>query len=347
VEKPSLPESAARRSPPRRLWGALATLGRGATTLVLDLVFVKPVCIFIWWFSQRANAMHFRGRAELRASIERALAQGRPVFIALNHVSWFDDPVLPIALYRTGQRAALEAVLLAAVVGLCVWLSPSVLAPPPAALGIACALLAVARSPARKVWWTLGDLVNLSDAKVLRGKLALTRSRPPGLLQRALVAVANVAIPWLMRTGSVRTVFIDRRSNEQARHTNARAVEQTLDVAERLEPVWVFFEGGRTRTPGVIAPARRGVGSLILGARERGQRPWVGVVYHSGMERLIPPGGRQFLSTGHELEVRWTEFDVEGSKEVGEGDAQAVADAIRAEAVGLQGAERAGRQARA
>jgi 1-acyl-sn-glycerol-3-phosphate acyltransferase len=347
VRDPNLPEPSARRSSPRRLRGALATLGRRATTLVLDLVFVKPVFVFVWWFSERANTMHFRGRAELRASIERALAQGRPVFVASNHVSWFDDPVIPVALYRTGQRAALEAVLLAAAVGFCTWLSPSLLPGPLAALGIAGALAAVAVSPARKIWWTLGDLVNLSDAKVLRGKLALTRRRPPGPLQRGLVAVANVAIPWLMRTGSVRTVFVDRRSGEQARQTNARALGRMLDAAEDLEPVWVFFEGGRTKAPGVIAPARRGIGSLILGARERGQRPWVGVLYHSGMERLIPPGGSQFLSTGHEVEVRWTEFDVEGSKAVGEGDAQAVANAIRAQAVRLQDAEREGRQARA
>jgi hypothetical protein len=262
-------------------------------------------------------------------------------------VSWFDDPVLPIALYRTGQRAALEGVLVAAVVGLCAWLSPSVLAPPLAALGIAGALVAAARSSARKIWWTLGDLANLSDARVLRGKFVLTRGRSPGPLLRALVAVADVVIPRLMRTDSVRTVFVDRRRSEEARHRNARALEQTLDIAERLEPVWVFFEGGRSKTPGVIAPARRGIGSLILGARERGRRPWVGVVYHRGMERLIPPGGRQFLSTGHAVEVRWAEFDVEGSKAVGEGDAQAVADAIRAEAVRLQEAEGGGRQARA
>jgi 1-acyl-sn-glycerol-3-phosphate acyltransferase len=326
---------------------AIATFGRSATSLALDLVFIKPLSIFIWWFSERANAIHFRGRAELRACIERALAQGRPVFIASNHVSWFDDPVIPMALYRTGQRAALEALLLAATVALCVGLSPSVLAPPVAALGAAGALTAVALSPARKVWWTLGDLVNLSDAKVLRGKLALTRSRPPGRLLRALMAVADVAIPCFMRTGSVRTVFVDRRSGKEAQQTNARALEEILDVAERLEPVWVFFEGGRTRSPGVIAPARRGIGTLILGARERGRRPWVAVVYHRGMERLIPPGGGQFLSNGHEVDVRWTEFDVEGSKSVGDGDAQAVADAIRAEAVRLQAVEFRGRQRRA
>jgi hypothetical protein len=340
----SLPEAAARRSPSGRLRRALATLGRGATTLVLDLLFVKPMCIFIWWFSQRANAIHFQRRAELRASIERALAQGRPVFLASNRVSWFDEPVIPIALYGTGRRAALELVLLAAVVVLCVGLSPGVLPAWLAGLIIAGAVLAVGRSPAKKVWWTLGDLVNLSDAKVLRGKLALTRSRPPGPLLRAFVAAADVVIPWLMRTGSVRTVFVDRRGGEQARQTNVRAVEQTLDIAERMEPVWVFFEGGRSKTPGVIAPARRGIGSLILGARERGRWPWLAVVYHRGMERLIPPGGSRFLSTGHEVEVRWTEFDVEGSKAVGEGDAQAVADAVRAEAVRLQEAERGGRQ---
>lgn len=311
----------------------LAGLGRRVTTLVLDLIVLKPLAIFVWWFGQRANRIDFREREALAARIEAALAAGRPVVVASNHVSWFDDPVIPMALHRTGQRAGLEVVALAALV-----LVGFVL---PAPLGVALPLagaLAVAAFGVHKTWWTLGDLVNLSDASVLRGKLALTRERPPGLPLRALLRVADVVIPWFMRSGTVSTIFVDRRAGEEARRTRARAIEAALEVAARPEPVWLFFEGGRTKSPGRIAPARRGVGSLVLGLRARGLSPLVVVLVHRGMERLIPPGGSRFLSFGHRVQVCWSEFDAEHCPAVASRDEQAVAEAIRAEAVRLNGA---------
>ncbi len=317
-------------------------IGRGATTLALDLLVIKPMAIFVWWLSHRANTIHFVGRDALRRRIDEALAQGRPVLVAANHVSWFDDPVIPMNLYRSGQRAILEYLGFAALVTLC-WVLPVSVLPPPAGvvIGIAGAV-GIAALGVRKVWWTLGALENLGDASVLRGTCVLTRGPPPGLLLRGLLALADSAIPWFMGSDTVKTVMVDRRVGEEARRVRDRAVTAALDIAERPEAVWVFFEGGRTKVPGVIAPARRGLGALVLGLRARGHRPLVLVVYHQGMERLIPPGGSRFLSFGHEVEVRWMEFDADRSDAVASGDDLAVTNAVRDDALRLLAATRRG-----
>ena len=297
---------------------------------------MKPIAISVWCFSQRANTIHFSEREAMLRRIDAAFAEGRPVLVAANHVSWFDDPVIPMALYRSGQRASLEYAALAALVAVC-WALPEDILPPRTGVALCvAAVLCIGLLGSRKVWWTLGALENLSDARVLRGKFALTREAPPGPILRGLLTLADSAIPWFMRSGAVRTVFVDRRPGEDARRVSARGVAAALDVAERLEPVWVFFEGGRTKNPPEIAPARRGIGALLLGLRERGQRPLLLVVYHRGMERLIPPGGSHFLSSGHEVFVRWTEFDAEASGAVAKSDDLAVANEVREVAVRLQ-----------
>jgi hypothetical protein len=251
-----------------------------------------------------------------------------------------------MALYRSGQRASLEYTALAALVAVC-WALPEDILPPRTGVALCvAAVLCIGLLGSRKVWWTLGALENLSDARVLRGKFALTREAPPGPILRGLLTLADSAIPWFMRSGTVRTVFVDRRPGEDARRVSARGVAAALDVAERLEPVWVFFEGGRTKNPPEIAPARRGIGALLLGLRERGQRPLLLVVYHRGMERLIPPGGSHFLSSEHEVFVRWTEFDAEASGAVAKSDDLAVANEVREVAVRLQTAMTASEETR-
>jgi len=307
---------------------------------------MKPIAISVWCFSQRANTIHFSEREAMLRRIDAAFAEGRPVLVAANHVSWFDDPVIPMALYRSGQRASLEYAALAALVAVC-WALPEDILPPRTGVALCvAAVLCIGLLGSRKVWWTLGALENLSDARVLRGKFALTREAPPGPILRGLLTLADSAIPWFMRSGTVRTVFVDRRPGEDARRVSARGVAAALDVAERLEPVWVFFEGGRTKNPPEIAPARRGIGALLLGLRERGQRPLLLVVYHRGMERLIPPGGSHFLSSGHEVFVRWTEFDAEASEAVAKSDDLAVANEVREVAVRLQTAMTASEETR-
>jgi 1-acyl-sn-glycerol-3-phosphate acyltransferase len=319
---------------------------RRTTTLLLDLLVMKPIAISVWCFSQRANTIHFSEREAMLRRIDAAFAEGRPVLVAANHVSWFDDPVIPMALYRSGQRASLEYAALAALVAVC-WALPEDILPPRTGVALCvAAVLCIGLLGSRKVWWTLGALENLSDARVLRGKFALTREAPPGPILRGLLTLADSAIPWFMRSGTVRTVFVDRRPGEDARRVSARGVAAALDVAERLEPVWVFFEGGRTKNPPEIAPARRGIGALLLGLRERGQRPLLLVVYHRGMERLIPPGGSHFLSSEHEVFVRWTEFDAEASGAVAKSDDLAVANEVREVAVRLQTAMTASEEAR-
>jgi len=319
---------------------------RRTTTLLLDLLVMKPLAISVWCFSQRANTIHFSEREAMLRRIDAAFAEGRPVLVAANHVSWFDDPVIPMALYRSGQRASLEYAALAALVAVC-WALPEDILPPRTGVALCvAAVLCIGLLGSRKVWWTLGALENLSDARVLRGKFALTREAPPGPILRGLLTLADSAIPWFMRSGTVRTVFVDRRPGEDARRVSARGVAAALDVAERLEPVWVFFEGGRTKNPPEIAPARRGIGALLLGLRERGQRPLLLVVYHRGMERLIPPGGSHFLSSEHEVFVRWTEFDAEASGAVAKSDDLAVANEVREVAVRLQTAMTASEETR-
>ncbi len=319
---------------------------RRTTTLLLDLLVMKPIAISVWCFSQRANTIHFSEREAMLRRIDAAFAEGRPVLVAANHVSWFDDPVIPMALYRSGQRASLEYAALAALVAVC-WALPEDILPPRTGVALCvAAVLCIGLLGSRKVWWTLGALENLSDARVLRGKFALTREAPPGPILRGLLTLADSAIPWFMRSGTVRTVFVDRRPGEDARRVSARGVAAALDVAERLEPVWVFFEGGRTKNPPEIAPVRRGIGALLLGLRERGQRPLLLVVYHRGMERLIPPGGSHFLSSEHEVFVRWTEFDAEASGAVAKSDDLAVANEVREVAVRLQTAMTASEETR-
>jgi len=83
-----------------------------------------------------------------------------------------------------------------------------------------------------------------------------------------------------------------------------------------------------------------------LGLRERGHQPLVVVVYHRGMERLIPPGGSRFLSYGHQVDVDWSLFDMDSSNAAAS-SAQAVADAVRDTAVRLQASDNLGQKTRA
>ncbi len=139
---------------------------------------MKPIAIFIWWLSNRANRIEFQERAELRRLVEATARGGRPVLFASNHLSMFDDPVLPMALYRMGFRAVAELSALTALLVAC-WVVPAGAVPPVVLRGAALSwAVVIVVFGARKVWWSLGDLVNFSGASALRGKLEIGRTRP-------------------------------------------------------------------------------------------------------------------------------------------------------------------------
>ncbi len=313
-----------------------------SVSVLLNLLAAKPIAIFVWWLHARANRTSFHGRAELARRVKRARREGRPVLFASNHLSMFDDPVVPMALFRTGSRAVAELVCLVALLGLWWVADPMFVQPPLLAGGVLAYLVAIALLGARKTWWSIGDLVNFSGASALRGKMELGRQRPLSIAMRVLLAVADPVVFFFMRSATVKTVLVDRRPGGDGRQSRARAVEKGIELAAAGEQIWLFFEGGRTREPDEIQPARGGIGRLVEGLQDRGIRPLVIAIHHRGLEHVIPMSSRRWLTSGHRIDIRWSEFDLErdGAHDVAAQDSQRIADDVRAAVVRLQSAWR-------
>ena len=326
-------QAAGGSGPAARPSGALARVAGPVATAILNCLLTKPIAIFAWWLASGANCIEFRERAALRRRVERARREGRPVLFASNHVSMFDDPVVPMALYRTGARAAAELGILVGLALAAVWL-PRVFGPAAVVFAVGTAVWG-----ARKTWWSLVDLVNFSGVDGLRGRIEAGRGRPIGAGGRLLLAIADLAIYFFMHSGTVKTVFVDRRAGKEAKQTRARAVEQTIGIAARAEPIWLFFEGGRAKVPGEIGPARRGIGDVVLGLRARGLDPLVVAVHQRGLERVIPRGSRRWLTSGHRIEVCWSELDLPAAPAAA-GDPQDVADVVREEVIRIGAIDR-------
>ncbi len=307
-------------------------------SILLNFFLAKPIAIFVWWLHARANHTSFHGRAELARRVKQARQAGVPVLFASNHISMFDDPVAPMALFRTGPRAAVELACLVAL--LLLWrLAPPTIAPPEAFL--ACCIgysLGIAVLGARKIWWSIGDLVNFSGASALRAKLESGRNRPLSRLERVFLAALDPVVFFFMRSATVKTVLVDRRPGEDGKRSRTRAAERGIELAARGEQIWVFFEGGRSRIPDEIRPARSGIGLMIKGLHSRGVRPVVIAVHHRGLEHVIPISSRRWLTSGHEIDIRWAEFGVDEEASCGLADrsAQEIADEIREVVVRLQ-----------
>ena len=133
-------------------------------SILLNLVAAKPISIFVWWLYAGANRTTFHGRAELSRRVERARMAGRPVLFASNHLSMFDDPVVPMALFGTGSRAAAELSFL--VILLILWrVIPTVaIRPEVFVVSVIAYAVGVAALGARKTWWSIGDLINFSGS---------------------------------------------------------------------------------------------------------------------------------------------------------------------------------------
>jgi 1-acyl-sn-glycerol-3-phosphate acyltransferase len=307
-------------------------------SLLLNLILAKPISIVVWWLHARANHTTFRGRRELAHRVRRARIEGEPVLFASNHLSMFDDPVVPMALFEMGARSVAELSGLAAL--LILWQVIPATAVPPGFLVafIIVYSVGIALFGARKTWWSIGDLVNFSGSSALRGKMESGRDRPLSTLARVLLAVANPVVFFFMRSGTVKTVLVDRREDEEGRQSRARAVERAIELAARAERIWIFFEGGRSRTPDQIRPARAGIGQVVEGLRARGIRPVVIAIHHRGLEHVIPISSRRWLTSGHRIEISWSELDLEWDRAAGIAaqEPQKIADDIRSAVVRLQ-----------
>jgi 1-acyl-sn-glycerol-3-phosphate acyltransferase len=311
-------------------------------SILLNLIAAKPISIFVWWLYARANRTTFHGRAELAQRVKRARRAGRPVLFASNHLSMFDDPVVPMALFRTGSRAVAELSCLVALVILWWATNPMFTQPRLLVASIIAYLVGIALLGARKTWWSIGDLINFSGASALRGKMEFGRQRPLSSAMRMLLVVADPVIFFFMRSATTKTVLVDRRPAEEGKQSRARAVEKGIELAAAGEQIWVFFEGGRTRKPDEIRPAREGIGQLVEGLQGRGIRPMVVAIHHRGLEHVIPMSSRRWLTSGHQIDIRWSEFDLEGDEAHGvtARDSQRIADDIRVAVVRLQTAWR-------
>jgi 1-acyl-sn-glycerol-3-phosphate acyltransferase len=316
-----------------------------SVSTLLNLVVTKPISIFVWWLYARANRTTFHGRAELARRVKRARRAGNPVLFASNHLSMFDDPVIPMALFRTGPRAAAELSCLAALLILWWATPPTVIQTQVFVVSVIAYSAGIALLGARKTWWSIGDLVNFSGASALRGKMEFGRGRPPSVPMRVLLALADPIISFFMRSATVKTVLVDRRPGEEGKQSRARVVGGVIELAAAGEQIWVFFEGGRSREPDEIRPARGGIGQVVEALRARGLRPVLIAIHHRGLEHVIPISSRRWLTPGHRIDIRWSECDLEGDETHGvtSRDSQRIADDIRAAVVRLQSAWRSER----
>jgi hypothetical protein len=198
--------------------------------------------------------------------------------------------------------------------------------------------LGIALLGARKTWWSLGDLVNFSGASALHSKMESGRDGLLSVPVRALLAIADPVIFFFMRSATVKTILVDRRLDDEGRQSRARAVESTIELTARGEQIWVFFEGGRTRKPDEIRPARAGIGQVLKGLEARGIRPLVIAIHHRGLEHVLPMSSRRWLTSGHRIDIRWSELDLEwdGAQGIAARDSQKIADDVRGAVVRLQ-----------
>ncbi len=218
-----------------------------SVSILLNLVLAKPISIFVWWLHAWANHTTFHGRSELARRVKRARRAGDPVLFASNHLSMFDDPVIPMALFRTGPRAAAELSGFAALLLLWRVTPPTIASSEVLVASLIAYALAIALLGARKTWWSIGDLVNFSGASALRGKMESGRDRPLSLPARLLLDVADPVVFFFMRSATVKTVLVDRRPGEEGKRSRIRAAERGIELAAEGEQIWIFFEGGRSR----------------------------------------------------------------------------------------------------
>ncbi len=141
------------------LWAVLRRstkwMFHGFVSIFLNLVVVKPIAIFVWWLSARSNYTTFHARAELASLVKQARREGTAILFVSNHLSMFDDPIIPMALFRTGLRASAELLGLAALLTLGRVVPATIIEPGAFACVIVAFLIGIGLRGARKTWCSL------------------------------------------------------------------------------------------------------------------------------------------------------------------------------------------------
>ncbi|TFH31912.1 MAG: hypothetical protein E4H00_02555 [Myxococcales bacterium] len=309
------------------------SVAQWVSVLLLNALVTKPICVFVYWLSHCKNRTRFHERRKLESTLHEARRQGRPILFASNHLSMFDDPIVPMALYRLGPKALGELVCLS-LLSIAAFVS-GLSTPSGMFFGATAFAFAVWASAfgARKLWWSMGDLANFTTSAGLEARLSGNGQQRLGPIKRRALAMAGWLLRGLMTSPVVKTVFVDRRGGDDAQRMRARSLALAVEIAAEGEPLWVFVEGGRSRNPDEIQPARRGIGELVTELGRRNRVPLVVGVHHRGLEEVIPIGAQKFLDLrSHVLDVRWCVLEFPPEQD----DPQGIADAVRRGLVALQ-----------
>ena len=289
----------------------LRALGRAAF-YVLVYPFVSflayhGLTLFAGYVSCVRNRVRVEDRDALGRAIREGKGSGRPLFLVVNHLSMVDDPILPMAAIRSARRflvtGGIAVALLAAAIAASatgrgparwLWIAAVLW---PAFLGV---------WGERKCWWSIGDFSNFASTQALRANLARHRREPFPLPLRAVLAFLDAFLPWFMTGPITKSILVPRERRESAeawKRERARVHAETMRALATGEAVLFFLEGTRSRDPEVIGPPKRGTGDALVEVLRAGLRPRVFVIYHRGLEEIVPIGGRKWFNGGRTIDV--------------------------------------------
>ena len=290
---------------------ALRAIGRAAFYVLvypfLSFAAYHGLTLVAGTLSHVANRIRVENRDALGRAIRKGKGSGRPLFLVMNHLSMIDDPVIPMAAIRSAQRflatggiavALLAAAIVTSATGRgparLLWLAAVLW---PAFLGV---------FGERKRWWSIGDFSNFASTQALRANLGRHRKEPFPLALRAALAVLDVFLPWFMTSPITKSILVPRErreSGEAWKRERARVHAQTMRALATGEAVLFFLEGTRARDPEVLGPPKRGTGDALAEVLRAGLAPRVFVIYHRGLERIVPIGARKWFHGGNRIDV--------------------------------------------
>jgi 1-acyl-sn-glycerol-3-phosphate acyltransferase len=300
--------------------------------------------LFAYYVSHVRNRIAIEGRATLGRAIRRGKGSGRPLLLVMNHLGMVDDPIIPMAAVRSAERAMVT-------LGIAIALKVAALVTGSGWLWIALAAWVggLGAFGDHKRWWSIGDYSNFASTSALRANLAKHRPEPFPLPLRAGLAVLDRFLPWFMASPITKAVLVPRQRREEGeeawKRERARVHAETMRALATGEAVVFFLEGTRARDPEVIGPPKRGAGDALVELLRAGTRPRVFVIYHRGLERIVPIGGRKWFHGGRRIDVLVEELAPDRYADLAraEGGAEKIARDLHARLVAMQARWRATR----